>query len=172
MDVPNDDETGILTGLWHRYLTITSTDEGNPVNKLSPFVIHKGIKGIAGGDATIKRQSLGYIDLTCSQNPNQLIYSSVFCLLVLSLVVVTPHKSLHCSKGVVRNCTMFNTQIALTKYRFRRSNSYNNPILTRSRCSRNLIYILTNLCAQFLHKTATFVYTRYRPLVASYDIPG
>ena len=31
-------------------------------------------------------------------------------------------------------------------------------------------YSCTNLCVQFLHKTATLIYTLNRPLVASYDI--
>ena len=30
----------------------------------------------------------------------------------------------------------------------------------------------TNLCAQFLHKTATLIYVVNRSLVAFYDIPG
>ena len=33
-------------------------------------------------------------------------------------------------------------------------------------------YSCTNLCAQFLHKTETLIYTVNRPLVPSYDIAG
>ena len=33
-------------------------------------------------------------------------------------------------------------------------------------------YSCINLCAQFLHKTSTFIYILNRHLVASYDIPG
>ena len=35
------------------------------LSKLSPFVIHQGVKGIAGGEVTIKRQFSGEIYLTC-----------------------------------------------------------------------------------------------------------
>ena len=33
-------------------------------------------------------------------------------------------------------------------------------------------YSCTNLCAQFLHKTAMLIYAVNHPLVASYNIPG
>ena len=57
------DEFGTSTGPWPRYLVMTATDEGKILSKLSPFAIHKGVKGIAGGDATIKRQFSGDIYL-------------------------------------------------------------------------------------------------------------
>ena len=46
---------------------MTSTDGEKTLSKLSPFVIHKGVKGIAGGEVTIKRQFSGDIYLTCSK---------------------------------------------------------------------------------------------------------
>ena len=67
LDGPFVDELGNSTGPWHRYLVMTSTDGG----KLSPFAIHKGVKGISGGEVTIKRQFSGDIYLTCSKKiPN------------------------------------------------------------------------------------------------------
>ena len=67
---------------------MTSTDGGKTLSKLSPFAIHKGVKGIAGGEVTIKHQFSGDIYLTCSKkNPNQIIYSSVFCLAALPLLL-------------------------------------------------------------------------------------
>ena len=69
------DEPGTSTGPWPRYLIMTSSDEGKTLNTLSPFAIHKGVNGIAGGDVTIKRQFNGDIYLTCSKkNPNRIIY--------------------------------------------------------------------------------------------------
>ena len=41
--------------------------KGKSSEKLSPFAIHKGVKGIAGCDVTIKRQFSGDIYLTCSK---------------------------------------------------------------------------------------------------------
>ena len=48
------DELGTSTGPWPRYLVMTATDEGKTLSKLSPFAIHKGVKGVAGGEVTIK----------------------------------------------------------------------------------------------------------------------
>ena len=45
-----------------------------------PFAIHKGVKGIAGGDVTIKRQFSGDVCLTCSKKNN-------VCLAMLPLLV-------------------------------------------------------------------------------------
>ena len=67
MDGPFVDELGTSTGPWPRYLVMNATDEGKTLSKLSPFAIHKGVKGIACGDVTIKRQFSGDIYLTCSK---------------------------------------------------------------------------------------------------------
>ena len=48
LDGPFVDELGTSTGPWPRYLVMTSTDGGKILRKLSPFTIHKGVKGIAG----------------------------------------------------------------------------------------------------------------------------
>ena len=66
---------------------MTATGKGKSLNNLSPFAIHKCVKGIAGGDVTIKRQFNGDVYLTCSKNPNRIIYLSVFCLAVLPLLL-------------------------------------------------------------------------------------
>ena len=73
LDGPFVDELETSTGPWSRYLVMNATDEGRTLSKLSPFAIHNGVKGIAGGDVTIKRQSSGDIYLTCS-SPNRIIY--------------------------------------------------------------------------------------------------
>ena len=46
---------------------MTSTDGRKTLSKLSPFAIHKGVKGIAGGEVTIKHQFSGDIYLSCSE---------------------------------------------------------------------------------------------------------
>ena len=82
---------------------MTSSDEGKTLNTLSPFAIHKGVNGIAGGDVTIKRQFNGDIYLTCSKKSKS--DNLLKCVLFgnIAPVVVTPHRSLNSSKGVVRN---------------------------------------------------------------------
>ena len=109
LDRAYDNEHGISTGPWPRYLVITATDKGKSLNNLSPFAIHKGVNGIAGGDVTIKRQFNGDVYLTCSKKSQS--DNLLKCVLFGSVapVVVTPHKSLNCSKGVVRNWELART---------------------------------------------------------------
>ena len=103
------DEPGTSTGPWPRYLIMTSSDEGKTLNTLSPFAIHKGVNGIAGGDVTIKRQFNSDIYLTCSKKSQS--DNLLKCVLFgnIAPVVVTPHRSLNSSKGVVRNWELART---------------------------------------------------------------
>ena len=81
---------------------MNATDEGKTLSKLSPFAIHNGVKGIAGGHVTIKRQFSGDIYLTCSKKSQS--DNLLKCVLFGNVVpiVVTQHKSLNVSKGVIR----------------------------------------------------------------------
>ena len=65
--------------------------------------------GIAGGDVSIKRQFNGDVYLTCSKKSQS--DSLLKCVLFgsVALVVVTAHKSLNSSKGVVRNWELART---------------------------------------------------------------
>ena len=109
LDEPFVDEFGTATGPWPRYLVMNANDEGKTLSKLSPFAIHKGVKGIAGGDVTIKRQFSGDIYLTCSKKSKS--DNLLKCVLFgnVAPVVVTQHKSLNVSKGVIRNWELART---------------------------------------------------------------
>ena len=71
---------------------MTSTDEGETLSKLSPFAIHNGVNGIAGGEVTIKRQFSGDIYLTyskTSQSDNLLkcvLFGSIAPVAVIVLI--------------------------------------------------------------------------------------
>ena len=82
---------------------MTSTDVGKTLSKLSPFAIHKGVKGIAGGEVIIKRQFSGDVYLTCSKDSqsDNLLKCALFG--GIAPVAVTAHKSLNSSTGVIRN---------------------------------------------------------------------
>ena len=97
------------TGPWPRYMVMTSTDGGKTLSKLSPFAIHKGVKGIAGGEVTIKRQFSGDIYLTYSKKSqsDNLLKCVLFDGIVF--VSVTAYKSLNSSKGVIRNWELART---------------------------------------------------------------
>ena len=87
---------------------MTSTDGGETLSKLSSFAIHKGVKGIAGDEVTIKRQFSGDIYLTCKKSQSDNLLK---CVLFggIAPVAVTAHKSLNSSKGVVRNWELART---------------------------------------------------------------
>ena len=92
------DEPGTSTRPWPRYLIMTSSDEGKTLHTLSPFAIYKGVNGIAGGD----------VYLTCKKSQSD---NLLRCVLFgyIAPVVVTPHRSLNSSKGVVRNWKLAST---------------------------------------------------------------
>ena len=82
---------------------MTAIDEGKTLSKLSPFAIHKGFEGIAGGDVTIKQQFSGVINLTCSRKSQS--DNLLKCVLFgnVALVDVIQHTALNTSKEVLRN---------------------------------------------------------------------
>ena len=73
------------------------------------FVVHKGVKGTAGDDVTIKRQFSGDIYLICSKKSQS--DNLLKCVLFgnVAPVVVIQHKSLNVSKGVNRNWELART---------------------------------------------------------------
>ena len=86
---------------------MTSADGGKTLSKL--FSIHKGVKGIAGGEVTIKRQFSGDIYLTCSKKSQS--DNLLKCVLFSSIapVAVNVHKSLNSSRTVIRNWKLART---------------------------------------------------------------
>ena len=109
LDGPFVDELGPSTGSWPRYLVMTSTDGGKTLSKLSPFAIHKDVKGIAVGEVTFQCLFSGDIYLTCSKKSQ--LDNLLKCVLFgnVAPVVVTQHKSLNVSKGVIRNWELART---------------------------------------------------------------
>ena len=83
--------------------------KGKPSVNSRPFAIHKGVKGVAGGEVTIKRQFSGDIYLSCSKKSQS--DNLLKCVLFggIAPVAVTAHKSLNSSKGVIRNWELART---------------------------------------------------------------
>ena len=117
LDGTHVDEPGTSTGPWPRYLIITSSDEGKTLNTLSPFANHKGVNGIAGGDVTIKRHFNGEFFLTCVLLGN------------IAPVILTPHRSLNSSKGVIKNWELARPTLTILKKLFRVLLMYNVSLL-------------------------------------------
>ena len=103
-----DDDVDIpKTTSWPRYLVMTGSDILKPLTKLSPFVLWKGVQGIADKSVIVKRLFSGDVLLQVSKQ----IHSEAFlaCTNFADFpVTVTPHKSLNSCKGVIRSRDLAN----------------------------------------------------------------
>ena len=96
---PDDDKAEPVKN-WPRFLVMESVDENNPLKKLSPFAVAKGIKGIAGEPKDVKFIRTGLlIEVTRQTHSDNLLKTTTF---VTIPVRVTAHKSLNTRKGVIR----------------------------------------------------------------------
>ncbi|XP_046545770.1 uncharacterized protein LOC124255870 [Haliotis rubra] len=94
-DVPSD-----ITDAWPRFIVISSSD-GNPL-KLNPFAISKGIQSACGEVKNVTRLRNGSILVECvrRQQSVNLLGLQQF---VNTQVVVSVHKTLNSSRGIVRD---------------------------------------------------------------------
>ena len=95
----SDSDTEMTT--WPRFLIMEGTDMQQPLHKLSPFAIHKGILGIAGEPVGVKKLRSGQILIEF----NKQHYSTnlLKCKSFVQIPVqVTPHKTLNTKKGIIR----------------------------------------------------------------------
>ena len=85
LDGSHVDKLGTSTGPWPRYLVVTSMDKGKSLNNLA---IHKGVKSIAGGAPLLSViLMVTFICYVVVKTLNGMIYSSVFCLSMLPLLL-------------------------------------------------------------------------------------
>jgi len=94
----DDDETAQN---WPRFLVMqTSRDDDESLQKLSPFAIALGIKGIAGEPKSVRKISQGLlIEVSKRAHAQNLLKTSTF---VSIAVTVTAHRTLNFRKGVIR----------------------------------------------------------------------
>ena len=83
--------------------------KGKPSVNSRPSLYIRVLRVLQGGDVTIKRQFSGDIYLTCSKKSQS--DNLLKCVLFgnVAPVVVTQHKSLNTSKGVIRNWELART---------------------------------------------------------------
>ncbi len=105
----DSDSTGSGSGCWPRYLIMSATDADKRFCSLSPFAIFKGVKGIAGDGVVMKRLFNGDVVLTCSTKSQSDNLLKCVSFGNIAPVVVTPHKFLNSSKGVIRNWELART---------------------------------------------------------------
>ncbi|KAJ8049377.1 RNA-directed DNA polymerase from mobile element jockey [Holothuria leucospilota] len=90
-----------VTPIWPRFLVVSSSGKDKTLAKLSPFAVNKGIEGVVGTPKSIKRLRSGdlLVEVSRSTQANNLLKTKSF---VDIPVQVTPHRTLHSSKGVSR----------------------------------------------------------------------
>src|ERR1700761_8725953 len=103
MDLPVD----ITTEHWPKFLLIQpqcqgEERDGNPLGKLSPFVVEKVLQGCIGTAAQVRRLRSGdlLVEGTRQKRGENLVKLSQFPSVP---VAVSPHRSLNTSKGVIRS---------------------------------------------------------------------
>ena len=87
---------------WPRFLVVEPTDVGRPLSSLSPFIIEKAMKGLAGEVKSVKKLRSGVllVEVTRAGQANNLLKQTLFASVP---VRVSPHRSMNTSKGVIRN---------------------------------------------------------------------
>ena len=94
-------QTTEKTNPWPRFLMLTSTNENQPISKLSPFAIAKGLKGLAGEPKNMTKLRSGdfLLEVSSKSHSDNLLRST---LLAGIPIRIAPHRRLNSSKGVIR----------------------------------------------------------------------
>ena len=85
---------------WPRFFIIQESDPENPISRLHPFAIQKGIEGMVGKVKDVKklRNDLLFIEVDRRSHAVNLMNTT---RLANVPVVVSPHRTLNSSKGVI-----------------------------------------------------------------------
>ncbi|KAK6189066.1 hypothetical protein SNE40_005111 [Patella caerulea] len=86
---------------WPRFLVIQSTNDTN-LAKTSPFLISKGLAGLAGEPKSVKKMRNGTLLVECAKesHASSLLKSTTLANIPIK---VAPHNSLNSSRGVIRS---------------------------------------------------------------------
>ena len=86
--------------VWPRYIVLSPLDDKEPLTKLSPFAIEKGIKGQFGTVHKVIKMRFGslLVEATRPAQARNILDTTKFMDIE---VKVTPHRSLNSSKGVI-----------------------------------------------------------------------
>ena len=98
---PDSSEPSQRVCHWVKFFEIVSTDESKPVSKVSPFVIEKTMQSLVGTVKSIKKLRKGslLVEVASQAQSKNIVKMDK---LANSPVLVSPHKSLNSSKGVIR----------------------------------------------------------------------
>ena len=101
-DSESTESAAIVSSSWPRFLIVKSLDPSKPVGKLSPFAIAKGLKGLAGDLADIKKMRSGDLLVECTRRAQSDNLRKATQLVNIPIEVHS-HQSKNTSKGVVRS---------------------------------------------------------------------
>ena len=95
-----DNEPPTNTDIWSRYILLDPNEEKG-FDKLSPFAVEKGIKGLAGDPVSVKKLRSGalLVEVSSRAHSVNLLKSKA---LVNVPMTVSPHRTLNFKKGVIR----------------------------------------------------------------------
>ena len=88
--------------VWPRYIVLSPLDDKEPLTKLSPFAVEKGIKGQFGTVHKVTKMRSGslLVEATRPAQARNILDTTKFMDIE---VKATPHRSLNSSKGVIRD---------------------------------------------------------------------
>ena len=88
--------------VWPRYIVLSPLDDKEPLTKLSPFAVEKGIQGKFGTVHKVTKMRSGslLIEATRAAQARNILDTTKFLDIE---VKATPHRSLNSSKGVIRD---------------------------------------------------------------------
>ena len=100
----SDSDEDVVAGVWPRWLVVEGADPEKPLEKLDPWAISKGFKGVSSTITNITEMKgrKGALLVEC---PTKKVSDSLLgrneSIFVDRLIKVTPHRSLNTSRGII-----------------------------------------------------------------------
>ena len=88
--------------VWSRFIVMESRDKAQPLTKLSPFAVEKGILGRYGTVKKVSKMRTGGLLIEASRATQARMILDTTCFMGIE-VTASPHRSLNTSKGVIRD---------------------------------------------------------------------
>ena len=90
-------------GAWRHFLIVEIEDHNRPLTKLSPFATQKWFEGVSSKITNIKRlKEVAFLVECPSKHTSDMLLARSGGNFVDRKVKVSPHRSLNCTKGVIR----------------------------------------------------------------------
>ena len=87
---------------WPRFIVLSSQDNNKPLTKISPFVLEKWIKSVAGAVKNVTKMKSGDLLIECYRKTQSINLQTANKILDIE-ILATPHRTLNYCKGIVRD---------------------------------------------------------------------